>query len=260
MRLKTALLIGSLVGLAGCHPREIHHDGIFHHDGMFHHHDDHPMVSVAKLNCPDQVGELTRTAQAADGKSCAYSGPQNEDVQLNLTPLDGATPDVRLASLDQTLKAEVPAAAGSGAQGVYVASDKSGDRAHIDLPGFHLDAHGDKADIHMPGISIDADGDDAKVSTGLGGGNSVVNAHKGGAEIRAGGTDANGVDVTYLLASDTPGPNGYRAVGYVAKGPAAGPLVVGVFKAREQGHHDDDGGHGLDRLIDMNVHARDADG
>ena len=45
----------------------------------------------------------------------------------------------------------------------------------------------------------------------------------------------------------------------MAKGPAAGPLVVGVFKAREHGHHDDVGGHGLGSLIDMNVHPHDGD-
>ena len=108
MRLRSsALLATALFSVAACHPREIHHGGLFHH------HDDRPMRVAGKLDCPDQVDELTRTAEAADGASCTYSGPQSEDVQLSLMSLDGATPDARLVTLDQSLKAEVPGAAGS---------------------------------------------------------------------------------------------------------------------------------------------------
>ena len=233
-----------------CHPRRLHRGDIISLDHR-------PMRQVERLTCPDQVDGLTRTAQAADGRSCAYAGPQSEEVQLSLMALDGATPDVRLASLDTTLKAELPGAKADTGHGptVHVSSDQAGDQAHIDLPGFHLNASGGRADIRMPGVSINADGDKARVSTGVGGREqAVVDAHAGGAEIRAGGVGANGADVTYLLASDTPGPSGYRMVGYIAKGPASGPLVVGVFRSRDhQGH--DGGAHGLDRLIDMNVHS-----
>ena len=72
-----------------------------------------------------------------------------------------------------------------------------------------------------------------------------------------GGVNANGADLTYILASDTPDPSGFRVVGYMAKGPSAGPLVVGVFRVREHDHgHKDMNDLGVSRLIDMNVHAR----
>ena len=251
MRVERVVLMAAAgLAMVACHPRRLHHGDVISLDHR-------PMRQVDRLTCPDQVEGLKRTAQAGDGRSCAYAGPRSEEVELSLMPLDGATPDARLASLDTTLKAEVPGAK-AGADhgpGVHVSSDADGDQAHIDLPGFHLNASGGKADIRMPGVSINADGDKAKVSTGVDGREqAVVDAHAGGAEIRAGGVGANGADVTYLLASDTPGPSGYRMVGYIAKGPASGPLVVGVFRSRDhQGHDGDD--HGLDRLIDMNVHS-----
>ena len=33
-----------------------------------------PVTVAATLNCPDQEGDLTRTSQSADGKSCQYHG------------------------------------------------------------------------------------------------------------------------------------------------------------------------------------------
>ncbi len=240
--------------LSACHPRSLHRG-----EGLGYAR--RPMTVGQILVCPDQVGDLSRTAKGEDGHTCTYDGADEEQVQLSLMPLDGATPDTRLASLGQTLKAELPAAGADAANGhgVYVGGDEAGHHAHIDLPGFHLNASDGKASIHMPGISINADGGDAKVTTGPEGHeNSVVSAHPGGAEIRVGGVNSNGADMTYLLASDTPGPTGFRVVGYMAKGPSAGPLVVAVFHAREHDHGGDDlAAHGLSRLLDMNVHAQD---
>lgn len=238
------------VSLCACHPKSLPKDVAFGSDTR-------PMRAVDRLDCPDTVGALTRTGQAADGRSCTYTGPQTEDVKLLLTPLDGQRADARLATIDAGLKVEAPGAAGGSAHGpgVYISSDAGRDQARIDLPGFHLNADGDKASIRMPGVAIDADGDNAKVATGWAGPHgATVNAHGGGAEIRAGGVGANGADVTYLLASDTPGPSGYRVVGYVAKGPVNGPLVVGEFRIRQhEGGNNSD--HGVARLVDLNIHG-----
>lgn len=243
------LMLAAGASLAACHPRRLHSGEALRLDSR-------PMRVIERLTCPEQVGDLSRTAQAADGTHCTYAGPQSEEVRLELTPLGGQSAEDRLATLQSSLRAELPAAAGADA--VHIESgQKDGDHAKIDLPGFHLDAGGDKASIRMPGVNINADGDNAKVVTGWGGAQgATVNAHGGGAEIRAGGVDARGAEVTYLLASDTAGPSGYRTVGYVAKGPASGPLVVAEFRARAHDHQDHlHGDHGLERLVNMNVHG-----
>ena len=248
--LPSVLLVASLVAICACHPRRLSRASFGSPA--------HPISVGEALVCPDHVGDLQRSSAAADGRSCAYAGPQDEDVQLSLMPLGGQDAEARLATLDGTLRSELPAAsAAAHGQGVYVGADKGTGEAHIDLPGFHLNASDDKAGIRLPGVSINADGDDAKVSTSLGGHvRADVQAHDGGAEIRTGGVNANGAALTFLLASNTPGPGGYRVVGYRAKGPAKGPLVVAVFRARGEDRRGDSvDEHGLDRLVDMNVHG-----
>jgi hypothetical protein len=243
---KLVLLAAVALSVAACHPRRLH-------PGEMIGADHRPMRTIQRLDCPADVGELHRTAAAADGANCSYKGPGDEDVSLTLASLDGQAPDVKLAALDSAMAADLPATAPNTsppASGVYVGHSDGRDRAHIDLPGFHLDASDGKATIRMPGVSVDADDDNARVSAG---GARVV-AHNGRAEIRAGGVGPDGADVTYLLASDAPGPSGYRAVGYVAKGPTSGPLVVAQFRTRQHDQHDLSS-HGLTRLVDLNVHG-----
>ncbi len=245
---RSGLVFICLLALTGCHPKKFGGD----RGGVFA---SHALHVGDRLSCPDRVEDLTRTAGSADGQACAYGGPDHEEVQLSLAPLNGQSADLRLAALDRTLRADLPAAVGaSTGEGVPRGGTEKGKQAHIDLPGFHLDATDGTARIRMPGVSINADDDDANVTSSVDGvKQSTVHAHGGGAEIRTGEVNANGVDVSYLLASDTPGPGGDRVVGYVAKGPAAGPLVVGVFHARAHAHHDVAGRSAVRRLVGMNV-------
>ncbi len=41
---------------------------------------------------------------------------------------------------------------------------------------------------------------------------------------------------SFILASDTPGPSGYKMVGYEARGPQTGPLVVATMMAKTDDH------------------------
>jgi hypothetical protein len=246
---KVLVLTAAMALVAACHPRRLHPGEAFGSDNR-------PMRVVHRLDCPDAVAGLQRTAEAADGAQCSYKGSQGEDVTLALTALNGQSPDARLAALNGSLAADLPPPPPGStppASGVYVSDGGGRDRAHIDLPGFHLDASDGKATIRMPGVSVDADDDNATVSAGGPRGAQVV-AHDGRAEIKAGGVGPNGADVTYLLASDVAGPNGYRAVGYVAKGPTSGPLVVAEFRTRQHDQHNLTD-RGVRRLVDLNVHG-----
>jgi hypothetical protein len=49
--------------------------------------------------------------------------------------------------------------------------------------------------------------------------------------------EKRGFRATYILARDDL-KDGWKAVGYEAAGPKAGPITVAVFKAHEGGHHD----------------------
>lgn len=132
---------------------------------------------------------------------------------------------------------------------------RHGDRVKVDLPFLHIEADGtnDRAKVRVFGTEIDAGDDRAVVRGSWNGSKHEIHAGDGGAEMRFGSVGRNRADLTYILASDAPGPGGYRAAAYVAKGPVAGPLVIASGRAREgwDNHHDqaDD----LKDLVNRNV-------
>jgi hypothetical protein len=212
-----------------------------------------PLRAVAALDCPETQGALTRTGRAADGRSCDYAGPVGETVTLRLVSLDGRSAAEALAPSQAELRALLPIPT------PYVppvSRDEPGDHTNIDLPFFHVHTAGDHADVRIFGVKVHSDGDNANVQTGLRGAHTVVHASKGGAEVMVDDVGRNNTSLVYVLASDKKAASGYRAVGYVAKGPAAGPLVVGEFRAMRRGDAERGGHTGnndLDRLIDRNV-------
>jgi hypothetical protein len=249
--LTSAVLLGGTVAIAACHPveRPHHHDGGWMMgDHNWAHHDDTPVTVAATLNCPEQEGDLTRTSIAADGKSCQYHGDEDQDVTLSLVALNGQTPQAALGPMEADLRGLVPARSGPSMVNVDAGKGDGGqDNAKIDMPGFHIDAHGNKAKLRILGMDINADGDNADIKTDTGGAKgATIHAGPGGAEIRVGDVGQHAANLVYILAGDEPGPSGYRAVGYIARGPVAGP-----FKSRDHDHNGHN--HDLERLIDLNV-------
>jgi hypothetical protein len=251
----SAILAIAAVSLSACYPWHEHHHATVNitggDDGWTPHGDQ--VLSVAQtLNCPQEEGGLTRVSAASDGKSCTYQRGDNEDVSLSLVPLNGQTPRAALTPMESGMAGLVQVSIANSPVSIEANNGgPGGDKAKIDMPGFHIDADGDKAKIRIMGVNIDADGKNAVVHTGAGGGEATVHAGPGGAEIRAGKVGVNSANLVYVLAGDHPGPSGYRAVGYIARGPIAGPLVVGEFKSKTEDHdrHDSD----LQHLIDLNV-------
>jgi hypothetical protein len=214
-----------------------------------------PMRAIAALDCPSTQGALTRTAQATDGRSCDYQGADGETVRLKLVALDGRSAPDALASTKTELHALVP---------IYnravqpVDRNEPGDRADIDLPFFHVHAVGEHADVRIFGIKVHSDGENADVNVSHGHKHTIVHAGGQGAEVLAEDIGQRNASMVYVLAADKRAASGYWTVGYVAKGPTKGPLVVGEFRLTSKHHGDhvgDQGGdHGdLSRLIDRNV-------
>jgi hypothetical protein len=213
-----------------------------------------PLHAPARLDCPATASDLTRTAQSPDGQWCDYAGQRGEVVRLRLAPLNGQTPFAALAPTRAQLHALVP---------VYnrplPINDGPGDRADVDVPFVHVHADGDKADVRLFGIfhivghdhGADADRDGDKDH---GRKHAVVHAGPRGAEVVADEVGRSNASLVYVLAGNHRYPSGYRAVGYIAKGPVSGPLVVAEFRGPENSHRDNDGGHDdIDRLIDRNL-------
>jgi hypothetical protein len=231
--------------LAACHPPHIH-SGARGRDWF-----DRPMKVGAVLTCPQTQGSLNRTAQAGDGQSCNYTGAAGEQVELKRLVLAGQSPQAALGATETALQTLVPAHQRSVPLS-FDAGD-SGEHAKIDLPGIHINAQGDKAQVKVFGIVVDANGENANVNVGAGSSRTVVQAGPDGAEIRVTDIGPTNVKLAYVLAGgQRPGPSPYRAVGYLARGPLDGPLVVVTFKATDS-HEDWRGDHDLNALLALNV-------
>lgn len=132
-------------------------------------------------------------------------------------------------------------------------ADARADSAHVSAPGMTVDAEGDRASVHMPGIHVEADGDKADVRIGgivihandqdasvnghltTGEGEKAVSfkARDDAAEIRT-RSPGEAIRQTYLLTDNRESPNGWRTVGYEARGPRTGPIVVATVRTRER--------------------------
>jgi len=202
-----------------------------------------PLKTIARLTCPQTQGDLTLKSVAADGQSCAYAPDDGGEVSLQLLPLGGKDPAAVLAPIEDSLAAEIPSRSDAGAGDGNVKINANEDSG----------SHGkNKVDIDLPGIHIHANDDGASLAHAGGPAKSGVQIDAGdnGARIHI-SEPGEGVRLSYILASDKPGPNGYKAVGYEARGPSAGPLVVAVIKTQSDDH--DAMRHDIRALLKMNV-------
>jgi hypothetical protein len=228
---------------------------------------------VEALQCPQTVGSLTRKGSAqSEGRVCTYIGPKGAEVSLHLVPLDGAEPAQVLQAFESRLSTALPealarlkaSAAEADAAQVRAEADAAGaeaeagqatadaDRASVRAPGVAIEAQGDDASVRLPGMSIDAKGD--KASVRIGGFHIDANDSDGSARIRtSGGGDGDSVIVnarddtaevrtragggatraSWILTDNRSAASGWTLVGYEARGPVGGPLVVATVRSRD---------------------------
>jgi hypothetical protein len=190
--------------------------------------------TIAKLDCPEKEGKLERVSVAADGQSCVYKS-ETADVTLRLVALNGGEAQSVLGPIETELQGIVPKPKQAD-DAAATTTTEGGEKAEISLPGLHINAGDGGANIRVGNIKIDASGDgDAEIKVGD---NTTINADDGNAEIRMAKSKGDAVRATYILARDDAG-SGYNVVGYEARGPKAGPIVIATVKAREEkGRHD----------------------
>lgn len=192
-----------------------------------------PLRAISALSCPEHHGDLTRIETAADGLSCLYTGPRGAKVTLQLVTFEpGQSVTDVLSPFDRSMRELMPetvSRASSGEDGPLVSVQSNGENARVRLPGVSIDQDGERASINIGGIRIRADG----ASEPAEGDVTSVNVNEEAAEIR---TRAGGGDVraTYILTDDTPSEDGWRTVGYEARGPGAGPIVVALVRSKDR--------------------------
>ena len=192
-----------------------------------------PLRAISALSCPEHHGDLTRIETAADGLSCLYAGPRGSKLTLQLVSLEpGRSVTDALAPFDRSMRELMPATvarATAGEDGALVSVQSDGENARVRLPGISIDQEGERASVNIGGIRIRADGE----SEPTGGDLVSVNANGEAAEVRS---RAQGSDVraTYVLTDDSASEEGWRTVGYEARGPGAGPIVIAIVRSKDR--------------------------
>jgi hypothetical protein len=217
---------------------------------------------LAKLDCPETQGQLTLTSKAADGLSCIYSGANSSEVTLRLVAVSDE-PAKALEPIETELRGLFPAPPATPKTpavpgepdakvtresvklpGLTVETEEGGDtdKAHVRMPGFSVNSEGDKTSITIAGMQINADdsanevhitrerwrdGDDGDINIDTSGDEVSINSDG----VSIGGRRKAGFRSTFVKSDDTPG-TAYSAVGYEARGPRSGPLVVAVIKIK----------------------------
>jgi hypothetical protein len=231
-----------------------------------------PPTARVALDCPSTQGDLSRSSVAPDQKTCLYTSRDGDEVSLRLIPVSGGY-QAALASIEEELQAEVQTdrqaaeakvkqanadvkvaeadakTASTSATGAAKAAKQAADDAlgeaheaeqdakdasdvgavtNIDLPGIHIRAdEAGKADVNVGMIHVNAGDDGATVRLAR--------------EVRLRGEalspERRGFRATYILARDNL-KDGWRAVGYEAGGPKAGPITVAVVKSKAGDRHD----------------------
>lgn len=169
--------------------------------------------AAAKVNA-DKARERAETARA--------------DAEAARADAEAAKADAEAASVGAGEEVSIVA------PGVRIeAHDKggAGDRASVRLPGIRIEAEGDNARVQIGGMRIDSrDGQGVRTQT-----TSVsVNANSEATEVRA-SAPGEAVRANYILTDGDPRPGGWALVGYEARGPRGGPLVVATVRAKERG-------------------------
>ena len=208
-------------------------------------------ATPVRLDCPQVQGELRRTAQAADGKSCEYRAGESEvilslipvvgDAETTLaaleadlrklrpvTPPPAADTDVEILTPPEPYDPSAPEPAPPKPSSAPVADEHGGEAVNIDIPGLKIRADDSGAKLRIAGVDIDANDHGAEVRR-------VAYSRLPGEQLSL---ERRGVNAFFLLAGDAAGPEGYRLVGYEAAGRRTGPLTVAVVKSRDPKQQD----------------------
>jgi hypothetical protein len=201
-----------------------------------------PIENELRALMPDALRRIAEGAPAASAEDAARAADQ--------------------AAADASAEASVDARADASAD----ASAATGESVDIDLPGVSIQSEGENAKIRMPGIHVDATDGGAQVRVGplridadetegdanvtVGDQRVVVKAKNDAAEIRT-EHDTDEVRRTYILADERRTDGGWELVGYEARGPKSGPVVVAVVRSKHR--RDDNVFDSAKDLVERNV-------
>jgi hypothetical protein len=174
---------------------------------------------------PAAVAQLRASADADKARMEAdIARSAAADAQAAAADAAAASADAAAASADR-----------ASVRGPGVAIEAEGDDATVRLPGMRIETKGDQASVRIGGIHINANDSDgsAQVRASSPDGDSVsVNAQNDAAEIRTSGA-GEATRASWILSDNRETDSGWRMVGFEARGPVGGPLVVATVRSKD---------------------------
>lgn len=180
---------------------------------------------------PEAVAQLKAAAEADQARSRAEAAREAAETARHAA-------DAAAVGHTETARAEAEAAAAADRASVRapgVRIESKGDDASVRLPGVHIETKGDRSSVRIGGFHIDADDSNgsARVTGSSGDGDDVsITAHDDSAEVRAHAAGP-ATRASWILTNNNPSADGWRMVGYEARGPVGGPLVVATVRSRD---------------------------
>ena len=195
------------------------------------------LVSLSNQSVDDVLKRFENTLAAdmphttADLRASADADRARSEADAARVQADAAAVTADAARVQADAAAAAADSASVRAPGVAI--DAQGDRARVRLPGMSVDADGDKASVRFGGLSISADDSSQSVDIQSSNESVSVQAHDNAAEIR---TRAPGEATrrTYMLTDSRPADRGWRLVGYEARGPIGGPIVIATVRSKDR--------------------------
>lgn len=210
--------------------------------------DTNALKVISALQCPTDQGPLVRRGSASDeGRTCVYTGPRGAEVKLHLVALNGTPPSEALQRFEDEVIPEGTKSARTSATYSETTGNEDEASAQVTMPGLKVESKGDRSTVRLPGMKIETDGDRSNIRIG----GLVIHADDQGSQISHSSRADQTTTITTSASSDRRGASdtvranlmhvapranadGWRVVGYEARGPAGGPIVVATFRLRDR--------------------------
>ncbi|RZI99535.1 MAG: methyltransferase type 11 [Brevundimonas sp.] len=187
---------------------------------------------------PAAVAQLRASAEAEKARMQADIARAAADTASAEADRAAAAADGAAATADRAAASADRAAASADRASIRapgVAVDADGDDATVSLPGMRIETKGDQASVRIGSLHINANDSDgsAQIRTSSGGGDSVsINAQNDAAEIRTSGA-GEATRTSWILSDNREAESGWRMVGFEARGPVGGPLVIATVRSKD---------------------------
>ena len=168
---------------------------------------------------PHTAASLAASREASEARAAADTASVQAEAAADAT----ADAAAEASASAETARVRMPG----------LAVDAEGDRANVRLPGLTVDANGDQANVRIGGFSIEADDVSGSVDISSRDETVSVQARDDAAEIRT-RIPGEAIRTTYILTDDRPADEGWRLVGFEARGPSGGPVVIAVVRAKDR--------------------------